>query len=56
VIIATKADKIPRGKWQKHVKVVRETLNVVEKDPVIIFSSETGEGKDKAWAVLEQLM
>jgi GTP-binding protein len=56
VIIATKADKIPRGKWQKHVKVVRETLNIVEKDPVIIFSSETGEGKDKAWAALEQLM
>jgi GTP-binding protein len=56
VIIATKADKIPRGKWQKHVKVVRETLNVVEGDPVIIFSSETGQGKDEAWAVLQQLM
>jgi GTP-binding protein len=56
VIIATKADKIPRGKWQKHVKVVRETLNVVEGDPVIIFSSETGQGKDEAWAALQQLM
>jgi GTP-binding protein len=56
VIIATKADKIPRGKWQKHVKVVRETLNVVEGDPIIIFSSETGQGKDEAWAALQQLM
>jgi GTP-binding protein len=56
VIIATKADKIPRGKWQKHVKVVRETLNVVEGDPVIIFSSETGQGKDEAWAALQQRM
>ncbi|HZG60721.1 MAG TPA: ribosome biogenesis GTP-binding protein YihA/YsxC [Anoxybacillus sp.] len=56
VIIATKADKIPRGKWQKHVKVVRETLNVVEGDPIIIFSSETGQGKDEAWAVLQQFM
>jgi GTP-binding protein len=56
VIIATKADKIPKGKWQKHVKVVRETLNVVEGDPVIVFSSETGQGKDEAWAALQRLM
>jgi GTP-binding protein len=56
VIIATKADKIPKGKWQKHVKVVRETLNVVEGDPVIVFSSETGQGKDEAWTVLQKLM
>jgi len=56
VIIATKADKIPKGKWQKHLKVVRETLKVVESDPVIIFSSETGQGKDEAWAVLESFM
>ena len=26
IIIATKADKIPKGKWEKHKKVVRETL------------------------------
>jgi len=56
VIIATKADKIPKGKWQKHLKVVRETLKVVESDPVIIFSSETGQGKDEAWGVLESFM
>ncbi|MGQ0514806.1 transcriptional regulator, SarA/Rot family, partial [Bacillus sp. D-CC] len=24
IIIATKADKIPKGKWQKHLKVVKE--------------------------------
>ena len=26
IIIATKADKIPKGKWQKHLKVVKESL------------------------------
>ena len=26
IVIATKADKIPRGKWEKHKKIVRETL------------------------------
>ncbi|MGL4521638.1 MAG: ribosome biogenesis GTP-binding protein YihA/YsxC, partial [Bacilli bacterium] len=26
IIIGTKADKIPKGKWQKHAKIVREKL------------------------------
>lgn len=56
IIIATKADKIPRGKWQKHLKVTRETLNLDPHDQIVIFSSETGEGKDKAWAILESYM
>jgi GTP-binding protein len=46
IIIATKADKIPKGKWQKHLKVVRETLDLDKNDQMILFSSETGLGKD----------
>jgi GTP-binding protein len=49
IIAATKADKIPRGKWQKHLKEVRETLQVEKGDPLVLFSSETGEGKDVLW-------
>jgi GTP-binding protein len=56
VIIATKADKIPRGKWQKHLKVTKETLDLDENDHIVLFSSETGEGKDKAWAILQSYM
>ncbi|WP_286229301.1 ribosome biogenesis GTP-binding protein YihA/YsxC [Neobacillus mesonae] len=56
IVIATKADKIPKGKWQKHLKVTRQTLNLKEGDHMVIFSSETGEGKDKAWAILESYM
>ena len=26
IVIATKADKIPKGKWEKHKKIVRERL------------------------------
>lgn len=53
IIIATKADKIPKGKWQKHLKVVKETLNMVKEDEVILFSSETGLGKDTAWNAIQ---
>lgn len=56
VIIATKADKIPKGKWQKHLKVTRETLDLDPNDHLLLFSSETGEGKDKAWALLQSFM
>ncbi|MGJ7920524.1 ribosome biogenesis GTP-binding protein YihA/YsxC [Neobacillus sp. LXY-4] len=56
IIVATKADKIPKSKWQKHVKITKETLELHESDPLVMFSSETGEGKDKAWAILESYM
>ncbi len=56
IIIATKADKIPKGKWQKHLKVHWETLNVEKGDELILFSSETGEGKDKAWSALGKFL
>ncbi|MEH7545022.1 GTP-binding protein [Neobacillus bataviensis] len=56
IIIATKADKIPKGKWQKHLKVTRETLELDQNDHIIVFSSETGEGKDQAWSILQSYM
>ncbi|MEW9670812.1 ribosome biogenesis GTP-binding protein YihA/YsxC [Ammoniphilus sp. 3BR4] len=49
IIVATKADKISKGQWQKHIKVVKETLDVEKGDTIILFSSETGQGKDEAW-------
>jgi GTP-binding protein len=56
IIIATKADKVPRGRWQKHLKVVRETLNIMDDDELILFSAETGQGKEEAWAALERFL
>lgn len=53
IVIATKADKIPKGKWQKHLKVVRDTLDLAQGDEIILFSSETGLGKDKAWNAIQ---
>lgn len=52
IVVATKADKIPRGSWQKHLKVVRDVLKMDKEDPLVLFSSETGQGKDEAWKEL----
>jgi len=52
IIVGTKADKIPKGKWQKHAKVIKDSLNMEKSDEFVIFSSETGLGKDEAWKII----
>lgn len=54
IIAATKADKIPRGKWQKHTRLIIESLQPLPDSPVIIFSAETGQGRDEMWAAINQ--
>ncbi|MCM3720661.1 MULTISPECIES: ribosome biogenesis GTP-binding protein YihA/YsxC [Solibacillus] len=56
IVVATKADKIPKGKWDKHKKIVRETLQMEKQDPLIVFSSEKGLGFEEAWAEIESRM
>ncbi|HZK23830.1 MAG TPA: ribosome biogenesis GTP-binding protein YihA/YsxC [Oscillospiraceae bacterium] len=54
VIVATKADKIPRGKWQKHLQQIRSGLGLGPQGPVILYSAQTGQGKDELWGVIKQ--
>lgn len=56
IVVATKADKIPRGKWNKHESVVKKALDFDPNDDFILFSSETKMGKDAAWAAIEKRM
>jgi GTP-binding protein len=54
IVIATKADKIPKSRWAKHIKIVRETLGMDKGVQPLMFSSEIGLGKDELWGILEQ--
>ncbi|TDL34393.1 YihA family ribosome biogenesis GTP-binding protein [Jeotgalibacillus sp. S-D1] len=56
LVVATKADKIPKGKWQKHMSITRRALQIEDGDTLIMFSSETGLGKDEAWKFLTEKM
>ncbi|MFD2446249.1 ribosome biogenesis GTP-binding protein YihA/YsxC [Bacillus sp. CGMCC 1.16607] len=56
IIIATKADKIPKGKWQKHLKITKESLDIDPNDHIVLFSSETGLGKDEVWKIIGEYM
>jgi GTP-binding protein len=51
-IVATKADKVPRSKWYKHMKVIRTDLMIRGEVPFVLFSSETGMGKEELWSIL----
>ncbi len=54
ILVATKADKIPRGKWNKHESIIKKKLDFDSSDVFIVFSSVTKEGLEKSWdAILE---
>lgn len=52
-VVATKADKIPKSRWQKHIKIMKQELGVLSGDNFIPFSSEIGLGKDELWGLID---
>ena len=56
IVVATKADKIPRSKWNKHESVIKKRLDFDKNDDFLIFSSVNKDGLDTAWdAILEKI-
>lgn len=56
IIIATKLDKIKRSQIQKNVKVIKDKLQVKPGTKVIPFSSETKQGREEVWALIDELV
>lgn len=50
VLVATKLDKLSRGQYQKHAKVIRERLHA---EP-ILFSAETKQGRNQILTEIRQ--
>ena len=53
IIIATKLDKIKRSQVQKCIKILKEGLELVPGTKVIPFSSQTKQGRDEIWDLIE---
>ena len=53
IIIATKLDKIKRSQVQKQMKVLREGLKLIPGTMIIPFSSQTKQGRDEIWDMVE---
>ncbi len=56
IIIATKLDKLKRSQIQKHVKMVKQGLNLLPGTIVIPFSSETKQGREELWDLVDRLI
>lgn len=56
IIVATKSDKLKRSQLPKHISMLRKSLNLDKDDVLIPFSSETKDGRDELWSVIENVI
>lgn len=56
LVVATKADKISKGKFQKHIKIIRDKLGIENPELIIPYSSITKINKDKVWVLIGEIL
>ena len=56
IVVATKADKVPKNKRQQHVAAIKKAISFDENDDFIVFSSQDKTGKDEAWQAIESYL
>jgi len=54
--VGTKADKIARGKRAAHISDIRKGLRLPPDIPSMVYSSETGEGREELWRCIRGLL
>ena len=55
-VIATKADKVGAKDFDKNVKLIKDTLDLVVGDNLIVFSSVSKKGKEEVIKVIEDIV
>lgn len=56
LVIATKADKISRGNWKKHIDVIKKKLDIKDDSLIIPYSATDKTNKDRAWKIFDDLL
>jgi GTP-binding protein len=54
VVVATKADKLTRNHANKSLGVIKKVLSMSPEDVLIPFSSETKQGREELWEIIEK--
>ncbi|WP_125547400.1 ribosome biogenesis GTP-binding protein YihA/YsxC [Levilactobacillus lindianensis] len=54
LIVATKSDKIARGKWNQTVSQIKKSLNLPNTDNIVMFSAPKKIGQDAIWQWIEE--
>ncbi len=55
-IIATKADKISKGQWQKHASIIKKKLEAENTNLIIPFSAAKKLNVEKVWETIESIL
>lgn len=55
IIIATKSDKISRSQKDKHIKMIKNSLNVPKDTIVIPFSAQTKQGREDILNIISEV-
>ena len=56
IIIAMKLDKLKRSQVPKHVKMIKEGLQLIPGTVVIPFSAETKQGREEIWELMDRYL
>lgn len=52
-LVLTKVDKVPPSKKERHLKVIKDTINLAVGDDLVLFSSVNKTGKNEIFKILE---
>ncbi len=55
LLILTKADKLKRSVLNKHIKIIEKALKVADEDMVVAFSSETKQGREEVYEIIDKI-
>lgn len=54
VVVANKKDKLKKSEYEPNVARIRETLEIPEETPVLLFSAEKGDGREELLEIIKQ--
>lgn len=55
-VIANKTDKLKKSEYEPNMKLIRDTLELGDDTPLIPFSAEKGEGREKLMALIMEFI
>lgn len=56
IVVATKADKLSKGSWQKYIKVIKNKLDIKDTNLIIPYSSEKKINVEETWRIFEKIL
>ena len=53
VVVANKKDKLKKSEYEPNVARIRETLEIPDETPIVLFSAEKGDGREELLSIIQ---